>query len=71
MKIIKLPFKTKLECTCGCDFEFDYDDIDTEEFQTYGLQGIWHTKQLSIYCPLCHCKHVIKEDLTIESSKNI
>ncbi len=62
MKITKLPFETKISCECGCEFEFDYDDINIDNYATAGLDRIYNIKELSINCPLCHFKHILKEE---------
>lgn len=57
MKIIKLPFETKIKCNCGCEFEFDTNDIFITEFCSFGSVS----KDLFVHCPICKKPHTLKQ----------
>lgn len=59
MKIIKLPFESKIKCGCGCEFEFDTNDIVITEI--YNLNINVTLKEMFIYCPICKEKHIIRK----------
>ena len=66
MKILKLPFEMKVECSCGCIFEFDYEEIDIQCYQNLTLDGDRHfVRRLEIPCPICHKIHDL-QDIRIE-----
>lgn len=69
MKIVKFPFETKIKCDCGCEFEFEYDDININETETYGLQGILHTKELYVECPFCKKIHFLNEQTNLREDE--
>lgn len=67
MKILKMPFETKISCECGCEFEFEANDVDQTGY--YMNDGRIYSC-LRVICPVCKRQHILQEKISEAMTTN-